>query len=640
MKLFFKAAALSIALLFASGASAADAGHMAKINDVYVIHLILDGTNLDAFDKAMAEGRMPTIKKRFVDNGASFSLATSVFPSTSTCAYQAFTTGLLPGHAGIPHLERFDREHEKVVGYLTTSGFKMLNTDLINLRALTNPDVVQIEPPTTMFELLQGYPTAAIYSSFSRGASERHPKIAPIAALWSTYVTDRQENVDVLALKRVKALFEKRPSRIPRYTLVGLYSSDIMGHKHGPQSPEVADVLHQFDLFMREFLALLEKQGIVDKTYIIVSADHGMHDTGKLFYFQEELEKAGIHVKPHSPKDRDYTLYAANRGVISSHIYVRHDGGFAPIDDPEILRKFPTNDGGSIDLIDFIKRLEATELVVVRAGERRARIFDRDGAWADVACYTIEQRDYCSYQTKGGDPLGYRANHAPAKLLDGQPHSIFAWRDATAGMPYPDAVVELSQIFHDGRSGDIFITTRGHYGFRKVKAGNHGGADAGDMRVPLLIAGPTVSPGAYGTARPVDLYPMVLGWFGISVPPANYDGMDPFVKFGGDDPDSQRLALLEQMFDGNTPHVNRAEFGRLKTLALQEAARRKELVQKLEALLGRLDAQKNSKDAPEVAPPGYLDDHIAIVQRTLAWAKGGLDRMEDIESTLSGKSSK
>ncbi len=634
------AIAVSIAaLLSAAGYAAADPGKRAAINDVYVIHFIIDGTNLEAFNKAMTDGRMPTIKKHFIDNGASFTKATSLFPSTSTDVYQAYATGLLPGHSGIPHLERFDRDHEKVIGYLTSSGYDMVNSDLINLRALMNPDAAELEPPTTLFELLKGHPTAAVYSSFSRGAAERFPKIAPIAALWSSFVSERQENVNVLTLKRVQQLFKRPTERIPRYTLVGMLSTDLMGHKHGPQSTEVAEVLQGFDLFMRDFLALLERQGIAGKTYIIISADHGMHDTGRLFHFTEELEKAGIAVKPSDPRDHEYTLYSANRGVVSSHIYVRHDGGFKPLDDPAILHRFPTVAGGSVDLIELIRGLDATGLVIVRAGERRTRIYDRDGDWADVACYTVEQRDYCSYGAGGGsgDPLGYRSDAAAAKLLDGQPHSIFAWRDATATMPYPDAVIELAQIFHDGRAGDLFITTSDHYGFRKVKAGNHGGAQEGDMRVPLLIAGPSVPHGEFGTARPVDLYPLALEWFGLSAPAVNNDGMNPFLHYKGDDPKLQRLALLDQMFDGGAPHLKQRDYAGLKPVAAREVEFRRELVQKLDALLARLNAQKSSKKAPRVADPDYLDDHIGIVERTLDWAKQRLARMELIESTLQGK---
>lgn len=625
----------AVTIMFVVGAFtvSAETFGRANIRDVYVIHFILDGTNFNAFNKAMDEGLLPVLKDHFVDNGASFAHALSVFPSTSSTVYQSYTTGLLPGHSGIPHLERFDREHEKVVGYLTASGYKMLNSDLINLRALTNPDVVEIEPPTTIFELLKGHPTASVYSSFARGASEIYPGIPPVAALWSGFVADRQESLDILAMKRVVKLFSRTPNKIPRYTLVGLYSSDIMGHKYGPDSPEVLDILHQFDLFLRDFFDLLKKQGIADKTYIIVSADHGMHETGKLLHFQDALEDAGVAVKPRDTRRHDYNIYAANRGVVSSHVYVRHNKSFAPLTDPEILRNIPLKNGGTIDLIKFILQLDSTDLLIVRSGERSARIFDRDGSYADVACYTVSLTDFCSYLDTNGDPLGYKPN----KLADGKPHSIYAWRDATAGMSYPDAVVGLSQIFHDGRAGDIFITTRGHYGFRKVKAGNHGGAGEDDMRVPLLISGPAISHGTLYTARPVDLYPLVLEWFGIPTQDANHDGVNPFVQFAGDDPKLQQLALLEQMFDNADTHVNHGKFANLGQLASEETELRATLVQKLEALLGELNAEKASKSAPKIADYHYLDDHIAIAQRTLDWAKKGLERMEKIKSTLPGK---
>jgi hypothetical protein len=97
--------------------------------------------------------------------------------------YQAYSTGLFPGHAGIPHLERLDRTDGRVIGYLTVSGFDMVNSDFINLRALMNPDVARLQPPSTIFELLEGHPTQAVYSSFSRGAGRRYPKTAPIRAL-------------------------------------------------------------------------------------------------------------------------------------------------------------------------------------------------------------------------------------------------------------------------------------------------------------------------------------------------------------------------------------------------------------------------------------------------------------------------
>ena len=599
----------------------------APINDVYVIHFIVDGTNLKTFDKAIEEERLPTVRRLFYENGAVFTHGLSAFPTTSTSVYQAYSTGLFPGHAGIPHLERFDRQKERVIGYLTPSGFDMVNSDLINLRALTNPDVALLQPPTTIFELLSGWPTETIYSSFSRGATRRYPRVAPIAAIWSTYVSVEIEDVDVLAMKRVMKEYGRPLDAIPRYALVGLYSSDIEGHKHGPKSDEVKRVLAQFDIFLRDFLKLLEKRGIADKTYIILSADHGMHATGRLFKLRAALEERGIRLKSSKPYRTDYALYVANRGVASSHIYVRHEGGFTPITDPEILRRVPTEDGGTVDLIDLIANLPATDLIIVRAGERKARIFDRKGNRADVACYNLNGVDYYSYEFEGGDPLGYSKNKKLRKMLGGKPHSTFAWREATAGERYPDAVVNLSQIFHDGRAGDVYVTARGRYGFRKVKEGNHGGPTEDDMRTPFMIAGPTVPKGKFGATRPVDVYPLLLEWFGLDLPAASHDGRSPFAKYRGDDPSWQRLAATEKRIDeGERVRRNRS----LAPLAEEEAARRKRLAERL----GNLLEEMKSKRSKGKGNKTYADDHIAIVERALGWAQVSYERMVKIKKAL------
>lgn len=614
------AALVALALVaLASHARAERPNLRATINDVYTIHFVVDGTNLAAFERAVDEGKMPTVKKVFYDKGAVFTHGLSLFPTTSTTVYQAYVTGLLPGHSGIPHLERMDRQTEDVIGYLTVSGFDKINSDLINLRAITNPEVVDIQPPTTIYEMLDGYPTEVIYSSFSRGATNRYPAKAPISALWSTYVSEDVENVDVLAMKRVMELFGGPTEKIPRYAMVGLYSSDIMGHKHGPQSEDVQAVLTQFDVFLHDFMKLLDERGIADKTYIIITADHGMHDTGELFNLNKALSDAGVKIR--SPKTHKgwYDVYAASRGVASSHMYVRHDGGFEPIVDPDIPRHLRGKDGAKIDLIELLRSLAAVELIAVRAGDRKARVFDSQGGFADIACYTLDGTDYCSYGTKGGDPLGYSKSPKLTRLTDGRPHSSLVWRDASAGERYPDAVIGLSQIFHDGRAGDIFVTTKGRYGFRKVKMGNHGGIIEGDMRVPLMIAGPNVPKGRFGAARPTDIYPLMLEWFGLKVPEGNYDGTNPFAKRSQEKTGMERLAEAEQALD----HGKRVKIGpSVKSLARKEAAKRKILVDKLGALL---DDMKNS-----YAKGAYAEDHAAIVERTLAWARGALERMEDL----------
>ncbi|MBT3181299.1 MAG: hypothetical protein HN337_02185, partial [Deltaproteobacteria bacterium] len=64
------------------------------INDVYVVHFVIDGTNIGAFNKALENGNLPNIQNHFYQNGAVFKQGLSIFPSTSQTVYQAYMTGL------------------------------------------------------------------------------------------------------------------------------------------------------------------------------------------------------------------------------------------------------------------------------------------------------------------------------------------------------------------------------------------------------------------------------------------------------------------------------------------------------------------------------------------------------------------
>ncbi len=603
--LLFSAAALFTCSL-SSGA--------APINDVYVVHFVLDGMNRGIFNKLLEEGKLPTVKTHFVDNGAVFEDAMSHFPSTSPTIYQSYVTGLLPGNSGIPHLERFDRREKKVIGYLTTGGYLKINEDMINLRALLNPEVAEIQPPTTIYELLEGHPTYALYSAFRRGASDYFPKKVPMHALWSAFVTDSGEKIDYLAYKRLFKTFERKG--IPRYTLVGLYSVDFQEHEFGIGSKEAEDAVVQFDIFLKEFLELLKERDIADRTYLIVSADHGMHDTGRLFKLDKPLIDAGVFIKPGNPRIKNYTLYAADRGISSTHIYVKHDGGWEPVRNADVFRHHPKNGGGEVDLIKTFLDLEPTMLVVTRDGERKVRIFGSDGADSAIECFELNFADWCSYQvTKGRpDPLNYAGKKNLSHLTDGEPHNSLEWKRATANEGYPDAVVQLSQIFRDGRAGDIFVIPKPQWGFKKAKAATHGSIIFDDMRVPLLISGPTVPKGRFGVARSSDIYPLLLKWFGITVPKENYDGVDPFEKIAPEPSDWRLLALLEQrVLRGQTARAT----GRLLSLAKEELHRRDIQMKALEMYLDRLLKMDKS-------------DHVDIVQRAMDLQRERIERMGKI----------
>jgi arylsulfatase A-like enzyme len=670
------------------------------INDVYVIHLVVDGTNYETMWRAIREGKLPTIKEVLVDNGAVFTSAISTFPSTSTSAYQSFITGLLPGHAGIPHLQRFDRQHEEFIDYLSPKGYLKLSDDFINLDALQNPATANLDATNTIFELLDGYPTLSLYTTSRRGASESVPENIPVRGLWAAGVSHDYLHIDQLAYDKLLKKYGGKLEDVPRYTLVGLYSSDVSGHHYGADNAEVVTVLTQFDYFLRDFVELLEKQGIRDKTYIIVSADHGMHDTGSVFLFRKALIDKGLAVKPRNPKIKDYNIVPADRGISSTHVYTRRpDGTFAPLEDARELTRFPLKDGAPVDLIDLIEGLGPTELVAVRDGDDATLVYNHDGNASRIACTLLNAERWCSYEVfkptmsfrpsersegaeeplavpydstivrsydrtrkqktrndKRIDPLEISGKKAK-QLIDGKPHSSQEWKHATADEYYTDAVVQLGTIFQDGRAGDLFVIPQNAWGFRVLKAATHGSLIRDDMHIPMFIAGPSVPRGTYGVMRTVDIYPLLLEWFGFDIPVANYDGVNPLEKFRGEDKLWQRLATIDQAISNchsdrpseTRKRRNPLQFSQcasvvrrragyqraaLKKLAAMELEDRELLSVRLKRYISALEAQKDDKHAPRVALPEYVDDHLAIARMIENETEKRKARMEMIVDSL------
>lgn len=311
-------------LLFNTAALAND--KIKDINDIHVVHFVLDGLRPDVLQQAVKKGKVPTLQKYFVEGGTTFENAITTFPTVSSPGYISFTTGFGAAKSGIFFLEWFDRETKKTIGYLTLKNHDRVNTDLA-------PEVV------TLFEKLSPLPTAAIYTPFQRGATIKHPQKLPWAAAGHSLITQDSLVLNKLAMKSLTKYFSKPTLKIPRYTLIGLYGTDNAGHHYGPESEEVILELEQFDLLFKKFLNVLDQKKLREKTYLILSSDHGMHATGKKLDLRKILFKKGW--------DRQ-SLYISNRGVSTTFIYLRNQKVGEEI--PENLIQALLN----IDAIDWI----------------------------------------------------------------------------------------------------------------------------------------------------------------------------------------------------------------------------------------------------------------------------------------------
>ena len=474
-------------------------------NDVYVYVLVLDGLDLQTFKEALDSGGLPNIKRYFIKDGAFFE-GVSLFPSASNTVYQAVVSGLFPGHAGIPYLTWFNRKTKRPINYFTPNGQRRLGRDILNL--LTMLDEESSEDgltPSTIFKML-GKDTLAIYSSFSGDANVRLPK-NPLPALWAVFVKGKEEKLDEYAFHYLTRYISKE--NIPRFAMVGLYSSDALGHHFGRGSPRVIENLKAFDERLGRFISLLKEKGIFEKTYIILLADHGMHNTpSSKLDLPSMIRSIGLTPYP----GKDYNAYVSHRGIASAQLYIRGKDGWEARPGIGEMMHYPTKKG-YINIIEELVRKGEIRFVVARNGYHNVEVFSKDGH-ATITYSSAMGKRWYRYTDKDGDPLKIRGSNARGMI--GRFFDQETWGERLRDHIYPDAVVQLAQIFEDGKSGDIFVIPEQDYVFYRKKAATHGAIYREDMEIPVLMRGPGVKGGG-GYIRPTDLFVEIASWFGMKV---------------------------------------------------------------------------------------------------------------------------
>lgn len=534
----------SCALLFVSFSA------YALPNNIHVVLFILDGTPKNFLYQQIEDGNLPIIKEYLWDDGAHANAAITTFPSTSASAYQGFITGLFAGRSGIPYLQWYDRTTQKEIDYLGLD-YSRVNKDLWNLHAFQDPNIEGIYYPVTILEKLKGYPTATLYSEVSRGATDRHPKNL-IPALSDTFLVNRQDMLDRRAFDVLNKLFKKKKKELPKFTLVGLYSVDVLEHKDGTPSEDAKYALVQFDVFLKEFIELLKKRGIFDNTYLLVVADHGMHNITGDVDLSPILKKAGLKIKIGNLQKKDSNVFVSERGVASAHLYLKGDiKGSAP--SLERLKKYPVEDGKYVDVIDLVRNDDGLSLVVARNGNNRIEVYSKD-CHGTITKVNLDSRTYYGYEPNSCDPLNYCGEKQIKQMCSGRFYDDREWLKKTWNMRYSDGVVQLGQIFDDGRAGDIFVVADDKNSFYKEKHATHGSLIDEDMQVPVLIYGKGIPKGEFGPIRTVDLYPTMLSWFGLR-DDGNHDGIGIFDFYTSTLQHSYTALANMELFMLNSPEL-------------------------------------------------------------------------------------
>ncbi len=128
-----------------------------------------------------------------------------------------------------------------------------------------------------------------------------HPYGASDGKLFTTLLTTSPAG-DELTVDFAKALIEAEKlgqDEVPDYLSVSLSSTDYVGHLFGPSSLETEDQILRLDRQIADLLGFIDERVGIDKTLIVLSADHGAADPPGY------LNELGINASYINPKDWD-----------------------------------------------------------------------------------------------------------------------------------------------------------------------------------------------------------------------------------------------------------------------------------------------------------------------------------------------
>ena len=314
---------------------------------------LLDGARVDLFADHLQRGDLPNIARYMVEPGA-HRTAVSVFPSVTGVAYVPYLTGIFPGRANLPGYRWFDREryHRRPLSMMRFRNYSGLGSYLMN-RDLS-------KDATTLFEILR--PSSNIFSGISRGTGFRRNAayFRRIPAALKFFRTGSWDHIDEAG---ERFLLRAALRRRERFTFHTTYSIDEYSHHHGPFSERVRLRYLDFDRVIGRLIARLKTTGQLERSLLMMGADHGHTEVKAHFDLEGFIERRGGKTLYFPKKYRNWVgakaaVMVAGNGM--GHIYLK--GPTTWNDRPtgnELLEHDPT-------LVDDLLASDAIDHVIFR----------------------------------------------------------------------------------------------------------------------------------------------------------------------------------------------------------------------------------------------------------------------------------
>jgi hypothetical protein len=283
---------------------------------------------------------------------------------------------------------------------------------------------------------------------------------------------------------------------------------DGVTHSFDPRHPRVLDCYRQFDKILGRYV---RSGGFSGDHLIALVSDHGATKINLHADLSIALEDVGLPTLRHPILwRRDPKVAVMISGNASGQVYLR------PGDQRSHRWALSEIEGGEVpgiprDIVTHLAGIDGVALVAATNGQD-VTLVSRDGR----AGLSPTPNERILYTPETADVLGL--GRTPRELSSDE------WLAQSFDSAYPDAPVQLLQIFRSSRTGDLVVAAAAGADLRKdweipEHRSGHGGLVAEHMKCVIAINRPIVGP-----MRSVDTFPLVLRHLGYEIP-AGIDGV-------------------------------------------------------------------------------------------------------------------
>lgn len=259
----------------------------------HVVVVLMDGANADVLYAAAAEGDMPNVRGLIERGTALAHGAVASLPTVTLANHTSLNTGAHPGHHGVLHNAWYDRAARRQVVTESPStwqesmrwlfpGVETVHEAIHRRR----PDAVTVavnEPADrgadySTMELLRRQDLRQLLSGVPDPPPHANPAWLEASAdyRWGS-VADAAAVIQATSVWDGELFGVRYPA--PTFTWVSFSLTDAAQHEGGPYSEVAAAALRDTDARLGELLGTFERRGLLDRTAVLLVADHGMEET-------------------------------------------------------------------------------------------------------------------------------------------------------------------------------------------------------------------------------------------------------------------------------------------------------------------------------------------------------------------------